>query len=196
MNAANARAGTENARVHLFARCVYFGSAPVRGVEIRTQGQVLTPGRYVGAEAQGDDLPAPRPGCFFVYAIRCDDDSIYIGHTDDLARRWSEHKKGQGAEWTARHKPIRIVHYEEYASREEAVAREQELKTTNGRRWLKAEIAAGRARQAGDEPFDEKMKRLVAPLRAQQAEAAKLDAAIATCLPGRQANLKELWYGG
>ena len=39
------------------------------------------------------------------------------------------------------------------------------------------------------EPFDAKMKRLAATLRAQQAEAAKLDAAIA-------ANLKELGYGG
>jgi type I restriction enzyme M protein len=38
------------------------------------------------------------------------------------------------------------------------------------------------------EPFDEKMKRLTAVLREQQAEAAKLDAAIA-------ANLKELGYG-
>ena len=39
-----------------------------------------------------------------------------------------------------------------------------------------------------DEPFDEKMQRLVTQLREQQAEAAKLDAAIA-------ANLKELGYG-
>ena len=40
-----------------------------------------------------------------------------------------------------------------------------------------------------DEPFDEKMERLTAALREQQAEAAKLDAAIA-------ANLKGLGYGG
>ena len=39
------------------------------------------------------------------------------------------------------------------------------------------------------EPFEEKMKRLTATLREQQAEAAKLDAAIAK-------NLKELGYGG
>jgi type I restriction enzyme M protein len=39
------------------------------------------------------------------------------------------------------------------------------------------------------EPFEEKMQRLVATLREQQAEAAKLDAAIA-------ANLKEVGYGG
>lgn len=45
------------------------------------------------------------------------------------------------------------------------------------------------AQEDDGEPFDEKMKRLVATLREQQAEAAKLDAAIA-------ANLKELGYGG
>lgn len=45
------------------------------------------------------------------------------------------------------------------------------------------------AREDDGEPFEEKMKRLVATLREQQAEAAKLDAVIA-------ANLKELGYGG
>ncbi len=44
------------------------------------------------------------------------------------------------------------------------------------------------AQEDDGEPFDEKMKRLVAQLREQQAEAARLDAAIA-------ANLKELGYG-
>jgi type I restriction enzyme M protein len=48
----------------------------------------------------------------------------------------------------------------------------------------------GAAAAADDgEPFGEKMQRLVAQLREQQSEAAKLDAAIA-------ANLKELGYGG
>ena len=47
----------------------------------------------------------------------------------------------------------------------------------------------GAAEQEADgEPFPEKMKRLTAILRQQQAEAAKLDAAIA-------ANLKDLGYG-
>ncbi|HWQ40382.1 MAG TPA: class I SAM-dependent DNA methyltransferase [Burkholderiales bacterium] len=45
------------------------------------------------------------------------------------------------------------------------------------------------AHENDGEPFEEKMKRLVAQLREQQAEAAKLDAAIAK-------NLKELGYGG
>jgi type I restriction enzyme M protein len=45
------------------------------------------------------------------------------------------------------------------------------------------------AAEADDEPFEAKMQRLVAELRAQQAEAARLDAQIA-------ANLQELGYGG
>ncbi len=45
------------------------------------------------------------------------------------------------------------------------------------------------AQEDDGEPFEEKMKRLTATLREQQAEAAKLDAAIA-------ANLRELGYGG
>ena len=45
------------------------------------------------------------------------------------------------------------------------------------------------AQEDDGEPFEEKMQRLVATLREQQDEAAKLDAAIAT-------NLKELGYGG
>ena len=51
-------------------------------------------------------------------------------------------------------------------------------------RYVGAEAA-----EEDDEPFADKMARLVADLRAQQAEAARLDAAIA-------ANLRELGYGG
>ena len=45
------------------------------------------------------------------------------------------------------------------------------------------------AQEDDGEPFEEKMARLVAQLREQQAEAAKLDAAIAR-------KLRELGYGG
>jgi len=45
------------------------------------------------------------------------------------------------------------------------------------------------AREDDGEPFDEKMKRLTAKLFDHQAEAARLDAAIAS-------NLRELGYGG
>jgi type I restriction enzyme R subunit len=94
-------------------------------------------------------LPAPPPGQFCVYAILCDDDSVYIGHTDDLMRRWRQHKVGTAAEWTQKHSPVRIAHYEEVSSREEAVRLEKEWKTGFGRKRIKRLIETGGARQAG-----------------------------------------------
>lgn len=113
-------------------------------------------------------LPAPTsvPGKFYTYAILCDDDSIYIGHTDDIERRWKEHRHGQGAVWTQKHKPVKIAHYEEHDSRDEAAEREKWLKTGYGRKWLKREIEAGRTRQAGDvEPADKLLERILAERR-------------------------------
>lgn len=89
-----------------------------------------------------DDLPAPparalhADGRFSVYVIKCDDGSFYIGQTDNLLRRWEEHKNGK-VEWTNKHKPAEVIHYEEFRTREEAVKREQNLKTSFGRKWLK-----------------------------------------------------------
>jgi type I restriction enzyme R subunit len=81
---------------------------------------------------------------FYTYVIECEDGSYYIGQASDLASRWNQHLCGQGAEWTKTHKPIRIIHHEIFPSREEAVAREKELKTGFGRKWIKREIEAGR----------------------------------------------------
>ncbi len=152
--------------------------------EIEKHGYVLTPGRYVGAAEVEDDLPAPRPGIYFVYVIACEGGSYYIGHTDNLRRRWEEHLSGKGADWTKRNRPRYIPHYEEFHSREEAVAREKELKTTAGRRWVKKAIAEGRARQAGGEPFNEKMQRLTAELQECFAESDRLQDRIKKNLEG------------
>jgi restriction endonuclease S subunit/predicted GIY-YIG superfamily endonuclease len=123
--------------------------AAVEGRLVETEAELARRLLARGAQAsEGRGLPTPRPGVFYVYAIRCNDDSIYIGHTDNLARRWEEHLAGQAADWTKQHKPIQIVHYEEYQSRQEAADREKWLKTGYGRKWIKREIEAGRARPA------------------------------------------------
>ena len=101
-------------------------------------------------EQDPDDLPAPRPGRSYVYALECSDGSIYIGQTQDILERWTQHARGRGADWTRRHPPGKLVHWEEYDSLEQAVNREKHLKTGFGRQWLKREIKAGRTRQAGE----------------------------------------------
>lgn len=100
-------------------------------------------------------LPAPRPDQYCVYAIECENNSIYIGQTKDLMKRWSEHLAGTASDYTRRYKPVRIAHYEEVASREDALKKESEWKTGFGRTYIKKLIAKGGARQAGGFAYEE-----------------------------------------
>ena len=65
---------------------------------------------------------------FFTYIARCADDTLYVGHTEDLASREQTHNDGKGAKYTAPRRPVRIVYAEEHASVESAIARERQLK--------------------------------------------------------------------
>ena len=45
---------------------------------------------------------------WFVYIIRCCDNSLYTGITTDVKRRYNEHISGKGAKYTRVKKPIEI----------------------------------------------------------------------------------------
>jgi len=91
-------------------------------------------------------LPIPnRSGVFFVYVLKCADGSFYIGLTDNLYRRFDQHTRGE-VSWTASRQPVKLVHWEEFATRYEAAEREKELKTGFGRKWIKREYEAKRLR--------------------------------------------------
>jgi putative endonuclease len=47
--------------------------------------------------------------CWFLYALRCADDTLYTGVTTDLARRMREHNSGQGARYTAGRRPVMLI---------------------------------------------------------------------------------------
>ena len=64
----------------------------------------------------------------FAYILRCADNTLYVGHTEDLASREQTHNDGRGASYTARRRPVSMVYAEEYASVEGAIAREHQLK--------------------------------------------------------------------
>jgi predicted GIY-YIG superfamily endonuclease len=64
----------------------------------------------------------------FVYVLRCADDSLYVGHTDNLDVRERDHNDGSGGENTARRRPVRVVYSEELETECEAIKRERQLK--------------------------------------------------------------------
>jgi putative endonuclease len=64
----------------------------------------------------------------FTYILRCSDETLYVGHTEDLASRERIHNDGGGAVYTAARRPVRMVYAEEHPSIERAIGREKQLK--------------------------------------------------------------------
>ena len=65
---------------------------------------------------------------YFVYILRCEDDTLYTGITTDIERRTQEHATGRGAAYTRAKKVNRIVYVEGRASRSAAQVREAAIK--------------------------------------------------------------------
>ncbi|MDD2703233.1 MAG: GIY-YIG nuclease family protein [Candidatus Omnitrophica bacterium] len=74
---------------------------------------------------------------YFVYVLYSGEDrKFYIGYTENLNRRLSEHKSGNVYSTSRIKNPI-LVYYEAYISCEDARRREQYFKTSKGKRTLK-----------------------------------------------------------
>lgn len=65
---------------------------------------------------------------YFVYIITCADDTLYTGITTDVARRFEEHRSGNGAHYTKVRGVKKIIYTEECLDRSSAQKREAEIK--------------------------------------------------------------------
>src|SRR3990172_8662966 len=65
---------------------------------------------------------------FYVYILRCADGSYYVGHTDDLEKRVSEHRAGFIPGYTHTRRPVALVFAAQFPSREQALQRERQIK--------------------------------------------------------------------
>ena len=66
---------------------------------------------------------------YFIYILKCNDDTLYTGITTDVKRRLSEHNSSQkGAKYTKARRPVTLVYTEELADRSSACKREYAIK--------------------------------------------------------------------
>jgi putative endonuclease len=65
---------------------------------------------------------------YCVYILTNRTGTLYIGVTDDLARRLCQHRSGEFPGFTAKYKLDRLVYYESFDWIEEAIAREKQIK--------------------------------------------------------------------
>ena len=72
-----------------------------------------------------------------MYILRCVDQSLYVGATQDVARLPDDHNKGFGAAHTTRRRPVHLVYVEQPDTQSACLARERQIK-----RWTRAKKEA------------------------------------------------------
>ncbi|MBI3715612.1 MAG: GIY-YIG nuclease family protein [Betaproteobacteria bacterium] len=65
---------------------------------------------------------------FWVYILKCKDNSYYTGHTDNLEARVSMHSAGSIDGYTATRLPVSLVFSEQFVTRLEALEMERRIK--------------------------------------------------------------------
>jgi len=66
---------------------------------------------------------------YFVYIVKCADNTFYTGISTELERRIEEHNgSDKGAKYTRVRRPVSLVYSEEYPDRSSASKREYEIK--------------------------------------------------------------------
>lgn len=65
---------------------------------------------------------------WYVYMLRCRDNSLYTGYTDDPERRLMVHNAGKGAKYTRSRLPVTLAYREQCPDKSAALKRELALK--------------------------------------------------------------------
>lgn len=76
---------------------------------------------------------------YYFYIVRCSDNSLYCGQTNNLVKRIKEHNfdKTKSVKYTKIRRPVKLVYNEKYPTQQLAMKREFEVK-----KWPKAKKEA------------------------------------------------------
>lgn len=74
---------------------------------------------------------------FFLYILKCNDNSYYVGHTDSIDKRLAQHQSGELHGYTSLRLPVELVFLQSFQNRDEAFMIEHKIKN-----WSKAKKEA------------------------------------------------------
>lgn len=63
-----------------------------------------------------------------VYVLKCRDDTLYTGYTNNLPARLKKHEAGQGAKYTRGRAPFEVVYTKIFSTKSEALREEYKIK--------------------------------------------------------------------
>ena len=65
----------------------------------------------------------------YTYMVQCADGTLYTGWTNCLEKRLKAHNEGKnGAKYTKAKRPVTLVYFEGFSTKEEAMSREYQIK--------------------------------------------------------------------
>ena len=73
----------------------------------------------------------------YTYIVACADQTLYTGWTNNLEKRIAAHNSGKGAKYTASRRPVKLVYYETFDTKAEAMQREYAIKQLSREQKLK-----------------------------------------------------------
>ena len=65
---------------------------------------------------------------FYLYILQCSDNLYYVGHTDDIEKRFAQHQAGISVGFTFHRLPVKLVFLQSFSTRDEAFIAEQKIK--------------------------------------------------------------------
>ncbi len=64
----------------------------------------------------------------YTYIVKCSDGTFYTGWTTNIEKRIEAHNVGKGAKYTKARRPVELIYFEKFQTKEEAMKREYEIK--------------------------------------------------------------------
>lgn len=72
----------------------------------------------------------------YTYIVKCSDETLYTGWTNNLKKRLEAHNSGKGAKYTKNRRPVELVYFEEHDTKQEAMKREYAIKQLSRQKKL------------------------------------------------------------
>lgn len=90
-------------------------------------------------------MKIPYADGYYVYLLRCEDDSLYCGWTRNLRRRFSAHVMGRGARYTRSHRPVELYWF--WEGEDASAARKMECRVKRLSRKEKLRLTISRQKE-------------------------------------------------
>ena len=76
---------------------------------------------------------------YYIYILELNNGQFYTGYTSDLKRRVFEHKHCK-CKFTSTRLPVKLIYYEAYLTKSDALAREKYLKHSDGKKEIHRQL--------------------------------------------------------